>query len=443
MSWVLEDISGVVKKLIIQASASVVSAELQKAYNELKSTINLPGFRKGKAPQQMLEKKFGTQVEAEVVSKLIQSLYEDSLKESSLIPVGQPKVEEQPKLEKDKPFEFTVTIEVIPDLTALKYEGIEIETIELKISDNDVTNELIKLQQSKVSFEPTDDKLTSGDMAVIDYIGFVDEQPIQELEQYGFEFVVGSPALHSELNTALIDRVKDDNFTVDIKIDENNQLQTIAGKTVRFNIDVKEVKKRVEPEIDDDFALDLGYENLETLKESLLETIRKRKENEIKTMYQHQILEKLINSLVIELPPSMFEYELKRVVEEGKKLFMMMRQPIPTDEEMMILQKPHAEKNLKTSFILHAVGNKEDIQISDEMLNQHINQKAKETGTSPESIKKKQIALNGSLDSLREELYVSAVMDCILSKAVFTEKKTVDTSELHQSAKDTATEQQS
>src|SRR3990172_1934833 len=199
----IEELSLVSRKLAIEIPLSAIESELDKAYKELRSSVNVPGFRKGKVPRTILKKRFAKSVEADIIGKLVPEYYAEAVKESGIIPVAQPSIEGEIKITGGSPVLFSVTVEVRPELKELNYEGIEIEKQDAVVTEDEIQNELKWLQSERAAYEPSDDKeLEEKDMAVIDYAGFIDGEPVKDLEQLDYQFVLGSQMMPEEFKAA-------------------------------------------------------------------------------------------------------------------------------------------------------------------------------------------------------------------------------------------------
>ncbi|MDI6800972.1 MAG: trigger factor [Thermodesulfovibrionales bacterium] len=404
----LEDISPTRKRLKIEIPAEVVESEIQKALLNLQSKAKLPGFRPGKAPMAMIEKKFGKDVEAEVLERIIPESYLEAVKEADIKPVMQPIIEEPYEFQRNSPISMTLNVEVRPKVENLSYEGINIKEIPVEVKDEDVDKVLESLAEERAVYEFSEDAINSGDLITIDYT-VADEGA----ESKDVVLKVGSGHYPAEFFDAITGRKKDEELEVEATFSDDSRSQ-FAGKRVKFKIKIKDVKRRNVPAIDNEFAKDLGFDNLESLKEKLKDNILVSKSKEADSTKQKEILDRIIESHSFELPEGLLNSEIGGIIGEIRAAGKDDRPDEALREEIKSL----AEKRVKASILLEAIGEKEGITATDEDMKEEIFKMSQRFYMSPENVMKYYITRDGSLGGLRRSVFEKKVLGFLLSKAV-------------------------
>jgi trigger factor len=421
----VEETNPTERRLKIEVPKAVVEEELDKVYKELRTTINIPGFRKGKVPRAILEKRFSKKVEAEIVGKLIPEFYKEAVEEAEIVPISQPNIEGEVKIEKNQPLTFSVTVEIQPQVKDLKYEGIEIEEIDGEVTEEELEQSLRSLQKQRVSYDPTDKGAEDADMVVIDFQAFIDDEPVEGIKEEDYQYIIGSKALPQEFKQELINKKKDDSCEFNITYPDDFHNKKIAGKTVLFKVTVKEVKAQDIPAIDDEFAKDLNYENLEELKIAHRHDIRQQKEKDREHQYRTSLLKRLLEVHNVEAPPSMVKAELDALVAQAKNMAKLSGVKQPSDEELYSTYREIAINNVKTMLILSAIGEAEKVNVTDSEVKERIDQIAKNSSMKSEDLMKRYIAQDGSLEGFKQQLYTEKVLDIVMSKATITKKSSL------------------
>lgn len=404
----LEDISPTRKRLKIEIPAEVVESEIHKALLDLQRRAKLPGFRPGKAPITMIEKKFGNDVIAEVLERIIPNAYLKAVKEADIKPVMQPIIEESYEFQKNAPISMTLNVEVRPKIENLSYEGINIKEIPVEVKDEDVDKVIESLAEERAVYESSEDAINSGDLITIDYTA-VDEGA----ESKDVVLKVGSGPYPTEFFDAVTGRKKDEELEVEATFPDDSQSQ-FAGKSVKLKIKIKDVKNRSVPVVDDEFAKDLGFDNLGSLKEKLKENILVSKNKEADLTKQKEILDRIMESHSFEMPEGLLNSEIGGIMNEIKAAGKDDRPDETIEEEI----KPIAEKRVKVSILLELIGEKEGITATDEDMKEEIFKMSQRFYMSPENVMKYYITRDGSLDGLRRSVFEKKVLGFLLSKAV-------------------------
>jgi trigger factor len=413
----VEETSPTTRKLTIDISPAVIEKEMSNAYNKLRTNAKIPGFRVGKVPLAILEKKFGKDIEAQVLEKIVPEFYSEAVKEAKIFPITYPEIDGKLELKKNQALSFIATVEVKPELKDISYEGIELKEKTFSTEEKEIEEALKMLRESRALLQVTEGPIQEGDMAVIDYSAFVDKSEVKELQSKDYPFILGSHVMPKAFSEVFSGKKKGDSFEVTIPFEADVPNKSIAGKEVLFKGTVKEMKERILPELDEEFAKGLNYGSMEELKKNISETIHKKKKNQIDSEYKRALTEHLIRNHDFEVPQSMVKRELESLIDESKQHAMSKGKPVKPDEELRIEFEPFALKNVKAMLILDAIGKKEKIEAGEDDMKEAIDEVASQHNLKPEEVKKLYIAQEGSLDGLKHRLYTGKVLDFVLSKA--------------------------
>ncbi len=406
------------RKLRIHIPSSVIEGELAKAYNKLRITAKIPGFRTGKVPQAILEKKFSREIEHEVISKIVPEFYSKAVEEANITPVTYPDIDGDLKITKNQPLSFTATVEIKPEIENLNYEGIALKEKTFPVEEEEVKTALSVLQENKAILKVSDVPLREGDVAIINCGAFADGKEVKELSSQDYPYILGSQILPSEFTGSLSGKKKGDNLEIKINFDASHPNKTIAGKEILFKISILETKEKMLPSLDDEFAKDFKCSTIEELKKKINEKIYNRKKNQINSEYKNEIIDYLISSHSFELPASMVNRETEFLTQEGKQSAIGNNASAKTDEELKKEYEQKARKNVAGMIILEAIGKKENIEVTEDDAKKALNEIAVQNGLKLEEVKKLYIMRDGSLDGLKNRLYTDKVLDLVLSKAV-------------------------
>lgn len=403
----LEDITSTKKRLKIEIPADVIESEIRKGLSDVQKKAKIPGFRPGKTPIHLIEKKFGREVEADVLEKVIPDFYLKALKEADLTPVSRPVVEESMDYKRNEPLSMTVTVEVMPKVEPLKYDDITVSEVPVSVSEEDIENVLKSLAEERATYESTDEAVSTGDLITADYTVKDDGTSAKDMV-----LKVGSGPYPEEFFNGLLNRKKDEQFEVSARFPEDSPVP-FAGKSVTLEIKIKEIKRRNIPQIDDEFAKDLGFESLEQLKARLRKNILTIKNREADRIKQREIMDALIETHKFDVPESLLNAELEGIIgsirAEGKDQ--------RTDEAIREEILPAAEKSVRSSILLELIGKKEGIVIGEEDIKEEIMNISSRFYVSPENVIKFYMAKDGSLDSLKRSVFEKKVLNFLLSKA--------------------------
>jgi trigger factor len=413
----VEEISPTARRIKINIPSDVIKSETDSAYDKIRATTKIPGFRPGKAPQAILVKRFGKNVEAQVIEKIVPEFYLKAIKEAKLEPVSYPDIDEKLELKPGQPLSFTVTIEIKPDLEDIKFEDIILKKKTFSVEDDEVEKAINLLQESKALYSVTEDELKEGDMAVIDSEAFIDDKLKEELTYKEFPFILGSEAMPKEFSDALIGKRKGQTVEVKLKFEDDHPDKNFAGKEVISKVLTTETKKKNIPPLDDEFAKAADCNNMDELRNKIRDNFSKRKEGQINLEYKKEILDELIKRHDFTVPDSMVQGEIESLIHQEKQNAEGKGETVKSDDELRKEFETKARQNVKSVILLEAIGKKENIEVNDDDIKNAIDEIATRNNLKPEEVTKLYTVREGSMDALRSRLFADKVLEFILEKS--------------------------
>ncbi len=426
MSVQVETLEKSMAKLTIEVSAEEFETALDKAYKKNKNKISLPGFRKGKAPRAMIEKMYGTGVFYEdAANDLIPGAYESAAKESELEIVAQPSIDVT-QIEKGKPFIFTATVAVKPEVTLGDYKGIEVEKKNAEVTDEELQAEIDKVRESNSRMITVEDRaVQDGDITTIDFEGFVDGEPFEGGKGEDYPLTIGSHSFIDNFEEQLIGKNIGEETEVNVTFPEQYQAEELQGKPAVFKVTIKEIKVKELPELDDDFAQDVSeFDTVDEYKEDLKKKLLENKEAALKREKEEDVVGKIIENATMEIPDPMVDTQVRQMVQEfsqriqsqGLSLQQYMQFTGMTPESLTNELQPQALKRIQSRLVLEAVVAAENIETSDEDLEKELEKMAEMYQMEADKLKelvgeeeKKQIALDLAVQKAVELVVDAAV----------------------------------
>ena len=427
MSLQVEKLEHNMAKLTIEVPAEDVEKALQAAYLKERKRISLPGFRKGKVPRQMIEKMYGPEVfYDDAANHMISEAYGKAYDECELEIVSQPKVEVT-QLEKGKPFIFTAEVAVKPEVTLGEYKGLKVDKVSVEVTDEEVDAEIEKERERNArTVEVTDRAVQDKDEVTLDFEGFVDGEAFEGGKGEDYPLTIGSGAFIPGFEDQLIGAEIGKEMEVNVTFPEEYQAKDLAGKEAVFKCTVKAIKVKELPELDDDFASDVSEEG-ETMEEYRAEVrgkLKERKESAAKEKKENQAVEQAAANAEIDLPEPMVELQARqmaddfarRIMQQGMSLEQYFQFTGLTEEKMMEELKPQAEKRIRTRLVLEAIVAAENIEVSDERLEEELKKMA--DAYQMEVDKLKEFMGENEKKQMKEDIAVQEAVTLITEAAV-------------------------
>jgi len=431
----VEDINTTKKRLRIEIPSDVIEKEIGNSLEKVRQKAKIPGFRPGRAPINLIERRFGKEVEAEVLDKIIPEYYSKALKEAELMPVTTPVFDEKIDFKRNNPINLSLTVEVMPKIENLSYENMKVEDIPVSVDDAEVEDYLKKLQGEKAIYEVSEKEIDTDDLVSFEYVDakIAGEENAAALKEQISK--MGNEILPPDIMEKMIGKKKDDIVEFATTFNGDCKSKELAGKTIDMKVAIKEIKKKNLPEIDDEFAKDLGFENIPEMKEKIKEKIFAVKKEHIVRIQKAIIVNKILEAHSFEAPETLVRRELESLMmheslsqREAKETTSIAGSPEEekvvasrSQEDLEKLQtelKDKALKNVQASLIVDAIGQKEGITVTDDEVNEQISLIAQKLSATPEAVKNFYDYKEGSLEGLRHSIYEDKVLDMLLSKAI-------------------------
>ncbi len=372
MEIVVENVSDLTCKLTVTLPKEDVGKELDTAYGKLKKDVKIKGFRRGKIPKTILEKNYKPKVEAEVGEKLVQATYFDAVEEKKITPVVHPEIKEH-NFHDNGTFSYVAEVDIKPSFELEQYKGLKIEKPPVEVTDTEIEEEINRLRKEMAPLKSAGDKtIEKNDIAIIDFQGFHNDQAMKEVQGQDFSVDIGSGRLGEEFEEKLIGLKKDEKTLHDITFPPEYGNPVLAGKTVAFKIDVKDIKERIIPELDDDFAQDVSeeYKTVDELKAGISNELLSEKESTLEGDLNDLIVKQLLENHDFAVPKRLVQYEINEMVnqteENLKRSGLTLESAGLNRQELEDKGREAAEKRVRGDFILKEIAEKEEIKVADE-----------------------------------------------------------------------------
>ena len=375
-------------KLSFVVEAEKFEEAMKKVYTKTAKYFNIPGFRKGKAPMQLVERQYGSEIFYEdAFNELVPEVYDAAIKENNVEAVSKPNIDIT-QMEKGKDLIFTATVQTKPEVKLGKYKGIEIKKIEYNVSDEDINHEIGHMQEKNSRLVSVDDRpVENGDITVIDFEGSVDGVPFEGGKSEGHELEIGSNTFIPGFEDQIIGMKVDEERDIKVKFPDEYFSKDLAGKDAIFKIKLHEIKKKELPELDDEFAKDVSeFDTLEELKNSIKEKIDVENKNKEKYETEEEAIKTVCENTEIDIPSGMIEVEIDNMIKDiegrlsyqGLKLEQYLQMVGKTEEDMRKEFEDQAKKSVKSRLVLEAVVKAEKLEASEEEVGEKIKEMAKQ-----------------------------------------------------------------
>ena len=426
MSMQVEKLEKGMAKLTIEVSAEKFNEALKEAYKKSVGKINIPGFRKGKAPMGVIEKMYGTEIFYEDAANIIiPDAYDEEVSASDIQTVARPHVEVEKK-KKGKSFIFTATVAIKPEVTLGQYKGIEVEALSALVSDDEVMESLKAEQEKNAVMENVEDKASEdGNTVTIDFEGFVDGEAFEGGKGTDYPLVLGSHSFIDTFEEQLVGKNVGDEVDVNVTFPENYQAEELAGKPALFKVTVKKIEKKILPEIDDELAQDVSeFDTLDEYKADIKAKLIEKKEKENRAKKEDAVIEKIIEGSQMEIADDMVSAQAETMLREfaqniqmqGINIEQYMQLTGNTAQGMMEQMKPQALKRIQSRLVLEEIAKAEGIEVSDEEVDEKLSDMAKTYGIELSTLKES--AGENELEQIKDDIKVEKAVELVACAAV-------------------------
>ncbi len=426
MSLQVEKLEKNMAKLTIEVSADDLEKALQSAYKKQKNKISIPGFRKGKVPRQMIEKMYGAEIfYDDAINELMPKAYAEAYDECELDIVSRPEVDVV-QIEKGKPFIFTAEVAVKPEVTLGEYKGLEVDKISTRVTQKEVEEKLKEEAEKNARTVTVEDRaVQDGDEVIMDFEGFVDGETFEGGKGENYPLTIGSGSFIPGFEEQLVGAEAEKEVEVKVTFPEDYHAEELKGKDAVFKCTVHEIKMKELPEIDDEFAAEVSeFDTLDEYKADLKAKIKEQKEAEGKRKQEDQAVEKAVENASFEIPEAMITTNIsqmtddfaRRMRSQGLTMEQYFQFTGMTAEKMEEEMRPQAIKRIETRIVLEAIAKAENIEISDEKMDEEISKMAE--SYKMEADKLKEFMGDAEKKQMKEDMAVQEAVTFLVEHAV-------------------------
>ncbi|HPN97351.1 MAG TPA: trigger factor [Syntrophorhabdaceae bacterium] len=376
------DVDRVTKKIEVEVPADKITEITENIYGELKRQAKIKGFRPGKIPKSILTTYYKDYIEDELKRRVIEGTMSEVLSEANVKPVTEPIAD---FVEDGDRFVYTLLCEVFPDIEISSYKGVEVEVDAIRVTDDDIDKRIEQMKELYAEMIPreADSGARKGDFIIVKYKGYLDGRPMKDVYSEAYPLELGTSQLMPEFESAIYDMKKGEIKNVDVAFPDDYQHKDIAGKTLLFEIEIKDIREKRLPDMNDEFAKDVNFENVEKMKESLKAEIEKEKLNSRKQFISNKIMEMLTSNIDIQVPKRLLAKHTEAMLEEAKTRFNTEHF---TEEDLKAFQgniradfEKKAAERIKSDIILARIAEIEGIKLEDDDVHNRMKKIAEET----------------------------------------------------------------
>ncbi len=426
MSLQVEKLEGNMARLTIEVSAEKLEAAIEKAYQKSKNKISVPGFRKGKVPRRMIEQMYGREIFYEdAANDLIADAYEEAYDQCGEEIVSSPKIDVT-QLEAGKPFIFTAEVALKPEVTLGKYKGVEVDRFDTDVTEEEITTEIDKEREKNGRTVDVEGRtVQEGDIATIDFEGFVDGVAFDGGKGTDYPLTIGSHAFIPGFEEALIGAPAGMETEVNVTFPEDYQAEELAGKAAVFKCTVKKLQEKQLPELDDDFVGDVSEESdtVEEYKEEIRKKLADRKAASAKNAKEDAVVEALIADATMDIPDAMLQTQQRQLLQDfaqrlqyqGLNMEQYMKYTGATEEALLEQMKPQALKRIQSRLVLEAVVAAEGIQATEEEFEEEVKTMAEVYQETPE--KAREILGETGKKQVMQDICIKKAVELVVENA--------------------------
>ena len=418
MKVAVEELEACKRRLAVEAPVDVVQKEWERAYGRVQKQARLPGFRKGHVPRSLVKLHFADDVRREVAEHLIPDVYRQALTEARIDPVNEPDLQEV-KLEENAPLSFVAVVEVKPAIALSEYKGLDVQHAPPPISDDEVTRTVEQMREQQAEFRSVERAAAEGDLVVVDYTLAPDAH--DPTTANGYHFVVGTGSVMPEIDAAAVGMRAGEKKDITLQFPDDHRMESLRGKGGTATLKVSEVKEKILPALDDDFAKSLGqFDTLEALRAEVRTQLEARREAEQRRELEDKLVEGALKRHEFTVPDAMVMRQIAHQVEHARE--RLRRQGVDPDGVQWDYQKligelrPGAEQAVRRALLLEAIAEKEELAVADADVDAEVDKIAK-ASQRPAPAVRRMMEKSGDLDSLRHGLRERKTLDFLIQHA--------------------------
>jgi len=418
------DVDRVTKKVEVLVPDEQVTEISEKIYEELKKKAKIKGFRPGKVPRSILTTYYKDYIDDELKKRVIETTMPKALAEVNVSPVTEPVAD---FIEEEGRFGYTLLCEVLPEIELPSYKGIEVEVDVINVTDEEINTRIESMRgmHAEMITRESDACAQKGDFLIVKYQGYMNGKPVKDIATEAYPIELGTSQLMPEFENALYDMKAGETKEINIDFPEDYPNKEIAGKTVLFEVEVKDIREKRLPEVNDEFAKDINFENMEKMRESLKGEIEKEKRNSRKQLISQKLIETLISGVDIPVPKRLLEKRTEAMIEDAKMRFDTSKF---TEDELQVFQdnfrkdfEKKAEERIKSDTILAKIAEIETIKLEDDDVHNRMKKIAEETKRPYDDVKGFYEKYD-LIDSIKNSIMQEKTIDFLRDSATIKEK---------------------
>ena len=433
MSLQVEKLENNMAKLTIEVEATELEKAIQAAYQKNKGKISVPGFRKGKVPRQLIEKMYGKEVFYEdAANTLIPDAYEKALEDCEETIVSTPKIEVT-QIEAGKPFIFTAEVALKPEVKLGKYKGVKVEKADIDVTDDEINEQIEKERENNARMIEVEGRaIENGDVATIDFEGFVDGVAFEGGKGENYPLTIGSGSFIPGFEDQLIGKNKDEEVEVKVTFPKDYHAEDLKGKEALFKVSVKEVKVKELPALDDEFASEVSeFDTLAEYKEDVKKKLAEKKEKEARNAKEEAVLDAIIADAAMDIPDAMLETQQRQIVDEFAQRLQMQGLSLEqyfqftglNAEKLLEQVKPQADRRIKSRLVLEAIVAAENIAASEEEYEKELARMAEVYNMEVDKVKEMLGDNEKAKKQIMDDLAITKAADFVVEQAKETKAK--------------------
>ena len=423
MNVQVEDLGKNMVKLTVEVETETVDAAIKSAYNKQKNKIAIPGFRKGKVPQAMIEKMYGAEIFYEdAVNIMLQTQYPAAVDESGVDVVSRPSIDVT-QIKKGEPFIFTAEVAKRPEVTLGKYNGVTVTKIDTSVTDEEVDTEIETERNANArTVTITDRAVQEGDTAVIDFEGFVDGEAFEGGKGENHPLEIGSHSFIDTFEDQLVGKNTGDEVEVNVTFPEQYQAQELAGKPATFKVKINEIRAKELPELNDEFVQDVSeFDTMAEYREDVKKKLQERKENAAKGTKEDEAIQKIIDKSKMEIPDAMIDMQAENMIEEfaqriaaqGMAFEQYLQFSGMTVDKLKEQVRPEAVQRIQSSLVLEQIAKEENLEATDEDVDAEVEKMAAMYGMKAEDLKS--YMGDSEKESMKRDLAVKKAVEFVMA----------------------------
>lgn len=418
MKVAVEELEACKRRLAVEAPVDVVQKEWERAYGRVQKQARLPGFRKGHVPRSLVKLHFADDVRREVAEHLIPDVYRQALTEARIDPVNEPDLQEV-KLEENSPLSFVAVVEVKPAIALADYKGLDVQHAPPPVSDEDVARTIEQMREQHAEFRSVERAAAEGDLVIVDYT--LAPEAHDPTTANGYHFVVGGGNVMPEIDAAVVGMRAGEKKEIELRFPDDHRMESLRGKGGTASLKVSEVKEKILPALDDDFAKSLGqFDTLEALRAEVRTQLEARREVDQRRELEDKLVEGALKRHEFTVPDAMVMRQIAHQVEHARE--RLRRQGVDPDGVQWDYQKligelrPGAEQAVRRALLLEAIADKEELTVADGDLDAEVDKIAR-ASQRPAPAVRRMMEKSGDLDSLRHSLRERKTLDFLIQHA--------------------------